>query len=338
MLLRGLAMIRGMIETESTEVEQGQKKLSLAPLHACWVCRHKQLARIHQDYIDLSDFYEQDPELGSYADCRFWLMRCHSCGFIQPEGVPTLPNFFDRIYDQQWSKDWIEREFTCGYKDFIFHKVLHDLSRRVPASKRQLLDIGAHVGRLIYLAHQAGWQAEGVELNELTSSYAALRTNLPVHRVSTQHLISERRTYDAITMIDVLEHIPDPVEMLGSVHQLLNAQGWVAVKVPCGPNQLLKEYVRSRVKKNYKFSVAANLVHINHFSPASLRKALRRAGFSNITLSIGAPELSPSDAGSSIRIAASDLLRLSFYRIGRLIPGGVHTPLALNLQAYAQKA
>jgi hypothetical protein len=159
-----------------------------------------------------------------------------------------------------------------------------------------------------------------------------------VHRVNAQHLVAQEREYAAVTMIDVLEHIPDPVATLHSAVQLLAPDGWLAVKVPCGTNQLLKERVRARLNKDYKLSVAGNMVHINHFTPSSLRQAMKMAGFTNIHLSIGAPELSSRHTGASVRNLASDALRLSVYYMGCLIPGGVHTPLGLNLQAYAQKA
>ena len=64
-----------------------------------------------------------------------WLVRCAACGFGQPEALPTLPNFFDRMYDQRWSEDWIRNEFEADYKDYIFHGILGTLARRLPASQ-----------------------------------------------------------------------------------------------------------------------------------------------------------------------------------------------------------
>lgn len=307
-------------------------------LDNCWVCHGQSLVRVHEDHIDLAQYSQQDPELSSYTGSKFWLVRCSGCDFIQPEALPTLPNYFDRMYDQQWPQEWLEREFVCGYKDFIFKQVLSKMAERLPVDNRHLLDIGCHVGRLIHLAQQEGWQAEGVELNPKTSTYAALKTKLPVHRMNARELIAEGKSYDAITMMDVLEHIPEPLDMLASLRELLKPGGWLAVKVPCGPNQLLKENLRARWKRNKEFSIAENLVHINHFSPSSLGLALERTGFAQITLTVGAPELSPSDVSASARSVASDIVRLGVYYLGRFIPRGVNTPLALNLQAYAQKA
>lgn len=312
--------------------EQPEAMPRFSPLKSCWVCGGSELVQVHQGRFDFELYYDQDPELASYSGHKFWLKRCQSCGFSQPDGLPTLAAFFDRMYDQRWSEEWIEQEFVSECKDFIFKTVLDNLGRRAPNADRSLLDIGAHVGRLIHLAHQRGWQSEGIELNPRTSAFAARKTNLPVHQMNAHKLVSLGKRYSAITLLDVLEHIPDPVPMLATIAELLEPRGWVAVKVPCGRNQLIKEQVRSVLFKGYKVSVADNLVHVNHFSARSLRLALEKAGFIDITITIGAPEL------GSIRRLFSDTLRLGVYHLGRLTPGGVHSPLALNLQAYARKA
>lgn len=319
-------------------MDVGEPDSRFSPLRRCWICNSQHLSRVVQDYMDFSAYAEQDPELNLFTGSTFWLMRCQDCGFVQPDTLPTLPNFFDRIYDQRWSEEWMEQEFDNGCKDFIFRGVLRQLSRYVsPMGRGTLLDIGAHVGRLVYLARQTGWHVEGIELNSLTSKYAARRTDLQVHRVNAQKLITDGRRYDAVTMLDVLEHIPDPVAMVRSTAQILRTGGWLAVKVPCGPNQLLKEQVRSHLSRNYRLSVAGNMVHVNHFSPSSLSRLLKESGLTNIRLTIGAPELAPKNNASSVRSIMSDALRLSVYYFGRFVPGGIHTPLALNLQAYAQK-
>ncbi|HKO97131.1 MAG TPA: class I SAM-dependent methyltransferase [Pyrinomonadaceae bacterium] len=316
-------------------VESRKTEAGFARLASCWVCDSSELSPIHEGRFEFTEYATQDPPLAEYTGHTFRLMRCEACGFSQPDVLPTLPNYFDRMYDQHWSPEWIEQEFTARYKDDIFADVLRGLSTRLPISNRRLLDIGAHVGRFIHIAHEHGWQSEGVELNPRTSAYAQKKTGLPVHQVNAQQLAAEGHTYSAITMLDVLEHIPDPVKLLGELRNLLDEDGWLVVKVPCGPNQLMKENLRSRLKPGYRVSVADNLVHINHFSPRSLRQALLRAGFTNIDMTIGMPELAP--VNGSLRSALSKAFRLGVYHAGRLIPGGIRSPLALNLQAYAQK-
>jgi 2-polyprenyl-3-methyl-5-hydroxy-6-metoxy-1,4-benzoquinol methylase len=303
------------------------------PVERCWICGGSALARFHQCRLDFREYAKQDPELDAYSDYQVWLMRCAACGFGQPEQVPTLPRFFDRMYDQRWADDWIAQEFDGRGKDFIFRGILRTLNGRVPRPAR-LLDVGAHAGRFISLAQQEGWIAEGVELNPRTASYAADRTGAPVHRVNAHALVAEDRRYAAVTLTDVLEHVPEPMQLLGILAGLMEPGGWIAIKVPCGPSQLLKEQALS-VLTAHRVSVAENLVHVSHFSPRSLKLALERAGLVRVELRAGAPELL-SLRPPGVRHAFSNALRLAVYATGRL-PGAVHTPLALNLQAFAMK-
>lgn len=299
----------------------------------CWICGGTQLTRVHDAIIDLDVYRDQHPELAAYTGETVWFRRCAACGFTQPERLPLLEGFFDRLYDQLWSPDWVRQEFESGYKDLIFRTILAGLAARTTAGRR-LLDIGAHAGRFMHLARIAGWEPEGIELNPRTAAFAAARTGLPVHSVNVERLVLSGQRYGAITLIDVLEHVPDPVPLLSKIRDALAPGGWVVVKVPSGAAQRQKEQIRARLRRGYRPRLADNLIHVNHFSPASLRTGLERAGLYRVGVEIGPPELPPVQGGLA---ALSNLARRSLYRVGKLLPGGIHTPLALNLLAYARR-
>jgi SAM-dependent methyltransferase len=303
------------------------------PQPECWICGGSRLLRFHQCRLDLREYMRQDPELAGYSGCRIWIVQCGECGFGQPEALPRLPRYFERMYDQRWADEWVEREFEARYKDLIFQTILRQLDRRMRSGvPRRLLDVGAHAGRFMSASQRAGWEVEGLEVNPKTAACARRRTGAIVHRVGIDAIAVEGRRFSAVTFTDVLEHIPDPVHVLTSAARLLVPGGIVAVKVPSGPAQLRKEQVLSTLDRSRPISLAGNLVHVNHFSPRSLRLALERAGFRNIAIGPGAPELR-YDGPPGARFAAN-ALRLAVYAAARL-PGGTHTPLALNLQAYA---
>lgn len=305
------------------------------PVRACWVCGGGDLRPVHTAIFELSEYARQDPELARYTDATVALVRCAACGFGQPAALPALEDYFGRMYDQRWSAEWIATEFSTSYKDLIFRTVLAALERRVPADGRTLLDLGAHVGRLLKLAAERGWAAEGVELNPSTAAFAARATGLPVHRMDARALAGEGRRYGAVTLIDVLEHIPEPVAALEAARTVLAPGGWIAVKVPHGRVQLRKEELRARLRPGYRATVADNLVHVNHFGVRSLTRALERAGFTDVRVEIAAPEMVPAPGA---KVAAANAARLAVWHVGRLLPGGARSPLSLHLQAYARNA
>jgi len=304
------------------------------PVRTCWICDNTTLVPVHELIFELSAYGTQDAELAAYTGSRLTLCRCARCGFAQPAALPALPRYFDRMYDQRWSDDWIRNEFEAEYKDDIFAEILGSLARRLGPARRRLLDVGAHAGRFVSLAQRAGWTAEGLELNPKTAAYAARRTGASIRQLNVHDAAVGDEAYDAITLTDVLEHIPDPVRVLMRAASLLAPDGWVAVKVPCGPSQLLKETWRGRILRGYRPTVADNLVHVSHFSPASLRRALERAGFVDVAVGPGAPEL---PAAPGLRGTLSRASRRAVHYAARLLPGALDTPLTLNLQAYGRR-
>jgi SAM-dependent methyltransferase len=261
------------------------------------------------------------------------LNRCAACGFGQPEALPVLDRYFDRMYDQRWSPAWIREEYASEVKDLIFDRILRGLARRVPPARRRLLDIGAHAGRFIQKARAAGWQAEGIELNPQTAAFAAHATGARIRPINVHDLDPSAERFDAITLTDVLEHVPYPGRVLRRILALLAPGGCLAVKVPSAPAQITKERWRGRLVPGYQPTVADNLVHVSHFSAVSLRRALEDAGFVDVDVEPAAPELPP---GRGARAAASRALRLTLFRLAAAIPYGVSSPICLNLQAYAR--
>jgi SAM-dependent methyltransferase len=299
----------------------------------CWVCEGTRRTPVHEASFDLSEYATQDPQLAGYSGASVTIVRCAECGFAQPSQVPALPHYFDRMYDQRWSEDWIVHEHRAEYKDLIFADILDALTARLAPGRRRLLDVGAHAGRFVTLARQRGWHAEGLELNPKTAAFASAASGAPVHQGNMHTFTLVDRAYDAITLTDVLEHVPEPRLILQKAHRLLSAGGWIAVKVPNAPAQRIKERTRALLRPGYRPSLADNLVHVNHFSPASLRLALERERYSGVAVYAGAPELADNGTTSSL----DRMVRLAAFRSVRALPGGIHTPLAFNLQAYGRR-
>ena len=313
------------------------KESLFEPVRSCWICGTAGLRPCAPLIMDLSIYHEQDPELSEYRNLQLDLLECPSCGFAQPEALPTLPRFFDRMYDQHWSADWIANEFTSGYRDLVFGTVLGTLERLSRGRKGRLLDVGAHAGRLLHLAKACGWKGEGIELNPRTRAYAESATGLTVHGINARELADTGSRYRAVTLIDVLEHIPEPVGLLRTLFALLEPGGVLVIKVPNGRAQRWKEWVKARILPAYRPTLADNLVHVNHFGPRSLRCALEAAGFDDVEIRQGAPEEVAPVGG--LRGLLHNRIRPAFvaYYLLKTLPSRLAAPLYLHLQACARR-
>src|SRR5206468_10129850 len=116
-----------------------EPRVAFQPVSRCWVCGARRFRRCHQAPLEFHQYVDQDPELHAYTGESVWIVRCEACGFGQPERMPALPGFFDRMYAQQWSPEWVASEFDAVYKDLIFRTVLRELDRRIPAGRRRRL-------------------------------------------------------------------------------------------------------------------------------------------------------------------------------------------------------
>lgn len=319
-----------------------REPMPMVPSGPCWICGGTDKERVWSDPFDLS----HHPRFGPYAHENHpptWLVRCGSCGFAQPEEMPGIDDFFDILYaEQPWlTEQAMADDFEGGRKDAIFRQVLDGLGRHQRAgAPRSVLDVGAYIGRFIHLAHQAGWQAEGAELNTRAADFAARRTGLPIHLTRAQDLIAQGRTFGALTMIDVLEHIPNPIPLVTQLRELLVPGGVIAIKLPHGPMQRFKEAVRGlryrtpKEREENRVSVAERYVHVNHFTVGSLRRCLESAGFSPVHVTTAAPEYLPDSPGRSKSAARSATIRKAVFGLAQAIPGGVYTPLAPQIIAF----
>ncbi len=78
--------------------------------------------------------------------------------------------------------------------------------------------------------------------------------------------------FDTITAFDVLEHVLDPLAFAKAIHERLLSGGTVAISVP-NLNSLSRRLMRQR----WYFYIPKE--HLHYFSPSSLSRLLRRAGF-----------------------------------------------------------
>jgi SAM-dependent methyltransferase len=99
--------------------------------------------------------------------------------------------------------------------------------------KGRLLDVGCASGLFLLEARQAGWNVTGIEPNE--SLCKGARENLRGEgdiQCTTLEMARLEGRFDAITVWDVLEHVPDPQTFLQLCRSWLRSDGCLFLNVP----------------------------------------------------------------------------------------------------------
>ena len=204
--------------------------------------------------------------------------QCQKCAFVfatQYDGAVLenlyLTNYYDSPVDPR-IKIWINR-FQKTWRGLV-----DDLLFAKPNIKN-LLDIGAGTGGFLIHFQQASPQTKlsAIESAEhakahLLSSISDLK--MPVNSAEDIHLIGEK--YDAVVLLQCLEHVSQPLELCKDIHRILNDEGVLFLTVP---NRFSFQLI---FKGKIEIKCYANKTHLQFFSNQTLVAMMQKAGFKKI--------------------------------------------------------
>jgi 2-polyprenyl-3-methyl-5-hydroxy-6-metoxy-1,4-benzoquinol methylase len=116
-----------------------------------------------------------------------------------------------------------------------FHAKVVEMIRRAQPST--ILELGCGEGYVLSAIADAGVSAKltGIELDGRAARIAGERLGerATIEHRDARELAADGRRFDMVMMLEVLEHIPDPAQMLPILDSLTN--GWVLLSVPWEP-------------------------------------------------------------------------------------------------------
>jgi len=273
------------------------------------------------------------------SDLVFETIRsCRHCGlkFVSPlsnyRGENEPDEYFLSDYlplqHSNWENGLAERrshiEMICEYSSLPPHP--------------RLLDVGCALGMMLQEATRLGWEAIGVETSKFAAAYAARNTGCFVYAGSLQQAAFEADSFDVATLMDVIEHVPEPCVLLDELHRVLRPGGVAFIVTP----NFGSLFVRLYGPKAYGIGPEE---HVTYFQRSTLKRALKKAGFRNIV--VGSKDfyaenlkrLLHKDTGDAqVAIKTAFGAHTSLIRIRRLINRLLrHVPLGDKLIALATK-
>jgi len=190
--------------------------------------------------------------------------ECLSCGLVF---LSSFGHIHDKFYESSGMHGgeidvgaWAVETAWDDDRRFNFLKTLME--------NRAVLDFGCGNGGFLLRARDMAARIAGIELEERLQPYFREK-RLTVHAT----LDDVTDTFDIITLFHVLEHIADPVDMLGRLLGKLAPGGSMVVEVPNASDALLTLYENESFSRFTYWSP-----HLFLYTNSTLESVAKRAG------------------------------------------------------------
>ena len=155
------------------------------------------------------------------------LSVCLNCGHLFADPCPR-PEFLFSLYRDVVDPVY-DQEAEGRSRNFL--GILRRVERLRPARGR-LFDVGAATGILLDLARRRGWKVDGIEPSAWAARWAADRYGILLRRGAFEDAALSAESFDAVTMVDFIEHTPVPRAALSQASRILVPGGILALVTP----------------------------------------------------------------------------------------------------------
>ncbi len=234
------------------------------------------------DFISLKKIPYNDPKFKA----RFHnaeIVKCTSCGLLRTSPTPILD--MPEIYESDSVSTSHEKNIEL-WKSFS-KEIIEKLAPF--KTKGRLLDVGCNIGVLVHVAQQAGFEAEGIDLNQSAVDTGKDLFKVNLKKIRLEDLVGEN-LYDVIVMNHVIEHIPDLENFSFHIRRLLKADG---IFLSVCPNAESKVVQTLNLLNKRKSGKGSNWFwygylpeqHVWQFGPKSLANILKQCQFDVLKVS-----------------------------------------------------
>lgn len=215
----------------------------------CPICRSDD-AKFLFDRLDHTHYVTQD---------RFSLVRCRRCKMVYVNPRPDAIEI-ESFYPADFYDTGITAERLLEEKQGALEARARLLS---PLRPGRLLDIGCQKGEFLFWMQRKGWEVQGIEFSKTPPNMFGM----PIQYGRIECAALQPKSFNAITLWAVLEHVHDPVAALGQVSNLLAPGGRAFALVPNFRSLPARVMRHDDVPR-----------HLMMFTPATLRRAAELVG------------------------------------------------------------
>lgn len=194
------------------------------------------------------------------------LLSCPQCGQVWKSGVVRAP--------LSLAGEAVTRGFSIQHASLVLEQLPESMVR---APGVRVLDVGCWDGAVL-ADLPASWVRYGIEPHPGAARLAVAR-GLTVFNTPLESAPLAAASYDVIVLLDVLEHLADPLAALNKLSAALAPGGYLVALTGNAASRAARLYKGCWYYCNY-------FEHITFFCPDSVRQILNAAGLGLISLEL----------------------------------------------------
>jgi SAM-dependent methyltransferase len=255
------------------------------------------------------------------------VVRCSTCSTLykRPDDPGlALADLYLGGYEQQFAPEVVTAAET----------ELSDILARIIELRGRtgrVLDIGCGPGHFIRLARDAGFEVYGAELNPALAE--ACRRATGAHMFMGGKALADAAAtnlkFDVVSMLDLIEHLQDPRDLLETVRKLVRPGGLVAVFTPNHASLIVRMawtlYTMSAGRLHGPVDEIFDSLHVTYFDLSGLTRLLSDCGYRILHTRL--TPYRPERRNQAIGIAAAALRTIE--AVSPLLPSGPFRMLML---------
>jgi 2-polyprenyl-3-methyl-5-hydroxy-6-metoxy-1,4-benzoquinol methylase len=237
-------MVSGLHTSQLTNRVQNKEEVAATALSCC-ACSSTVVSLVETHY-------------DRHANTLYRLYSCSGCGLVFSEPREAVgADWYEKAVPLEPQKD---PKDDARFAEFF----------RLGLPKGKVLDAGCGEGGFLDLAKSSSWTVVGFDYDPRKVAEVKKR-GIDAFAEDWNAFCRSRKDgeFDAVTLFDVLEHTPEPRELVKQASRLLKAGGTLVVTLPNGNRPL--PYGR----EEYDFPPH----HFTRWTPKAMRGFLEREGF-----------------------------------------------------------